>query len=418
MTLFDRDNWFEIWAVLRANKLRTGLTAFGVMWGIFMLIVMLAFGTAMQSGTKRNMGGIATNMMFCWGQTTTLAYEGLKPGRQIRFKSDDIEVLRRLPGVQFVAPRVQLGGWQGGNVVSYEGQTGSYNIFGDLPDFSRIVAFQYLAGRFINQADIDGNRKVAVIGQAVMDELFNGEDPMGKYIKMSGVYFQVIGVIKTMRQGQQGDRDAHSIYAPFTTLRRSFHLGDTVHFFALTASPGTDGETFEKEVRQALMKAHKVDPEDKLAIGAFNLFVLFGKFETVFFALWLISWIVGGFTLLAGIVGVSNIMLIAVKERTKEFGVRKALGATPASVIQMVLMETIALTSIAGLVGIAFGTAVLSAADAALKGAIDSPFGPPTVGLDTVAYALGFLVFFAALAGLIPALHAASIKPIEALRTE
>jgi len=418
MTLFDRDNWFEIWAVLRANKLRTGLTAFGVMWGIFMLIVMLAFGTAMQSGTKRNMGGIATNMMFCWGQTTTLAYEGLKPGRQIRFKTEDIEALRHLPGVEFVAPRVQLGGWQGGNVVSYEGQTGSYNIFGDLPAFSRIVSFKYLAGRFINQADIDGNRKVAVIGQAVMDELFNGEDPMGKYIKVSGVYFQVVGVIKTERQGQQGDRDAHSIYAPFTTLRKSFHLGDTVHFFALTASPGTDGETFEHDVRQALMKVHKVDPNDKLAIGAFNLFVLFGKFETVFFVLWLLSWVVGGFTLLAGIVGVSNIMLITVKERTKEFGVRKALGATPMSVVQMVLMETVALTAIAGMIGIAFGTAILSLADSALQKATQSPFGPPTVGLDTVAYALGFLVFFAALAGLIPALHAASIKPIEALRTE
>jgi putative ABC transport system permease protein len=199
MRIFDRDNWFEIWAVLRANKLRTGLTAFGVMWGIFMLIVMLAFGSAMQSGTKRNMGGIATNMMFCWGQTTTLAYEGLKPGRQIRFKSEDIEALRHLPGVEFVAPRVQLGGWQGGNVVSYESQTGSYNIFGDLPAFSKIVSFKYLAGRFINQADIDGNRKVAVVGQAVMDELFNGEDPMGKYIKISGVYFQVVGVIKTER---------------------------------------------------------------------------------------------------------------------------------------------------------------------------------------------------------------------------
>jgi putative ABC transport system permease protein len=418
MTLFDRDNWFEIWAVLRANKLRTGLTAFGVMWGIFMLIVMLAFGSAMQSGTKRNMGGIATNMMFCWGQTTTLAYEGLKPGRQIRFKTEDIEALRHLPGVEFVAPRVQLGGWQGGNVVSYESQTGSYNIFGDLPAFSKIVSFKYLAGRFINQADIDGNRKVAVVGQAVMDELFNGEDPMGKYIKISGVYFQVVGVIKTERQGQQGDRDAHSIYAPFSTLRRSFHLGDTVHFFALTAAPGTDGETFEHDVRQALMKVHKVDPNDKLAIGAFNLFVLFGKFETVFFVLWLLSWVVGGFTLLAGIVGVSNIMLITVKERTKEFGVRKALGATPMSVVQMVLMETIALTSIAGMIGIAFGTAILSLADSALQKAVDSPFGPPTVGLDTVAYALGFLVFFAALAGLIPALHAASIKPIEALRTE
>ncbi|MFT3699557.1 MAG: ABC transporter permease [Kofleriaceae bacterium] len=418
MRIFDRDNWFEIWAVLRANKLRTALTAFGVAWGIFMLIVMLAFGSAMQAGTKRNMSGMATNMMFAWGQTTTIAANGMKPGRQIRFKTDDIEVLRHLPGVEFVAPRVQLGGWQGGFVVEYGGQTGSYNVFGDLPEFSRIVAFQYQAGRFINQTDIDQNRKVAVIGQAVMDELYNGQNPMGTYIKISGVYFEVVGVIKSARSGQQGDRDAHSIYCPFTTLRKSFHLGDYVHFFALTASPGTDGETFENQVRQALMKAHKVDPTDKLAIGAFNLFELFGKFQTVFFFLWLISWIVGGFTLLAGIVGVSNIMLIAVKERTKEFGVRKALGATPRSVIQMVLMETIALTSIAGVIGIAFGAAVLSAADGALQGVTDSPFGPPTIGLDTVVYALGFLVFFATLAGLIPALHAASIKPIEALRTE
>jgi putative ABC transport system permease protein len=280
------------------------------------------------------------------------------------------------------------------------------------------VAFQYLAGRFINPTDIEQNRKVAVIGQAVMDELYTGENPIGTYIKISGVYFQVVGVIKTSRSGQQGDRDAHSIYVPFTTLRKSFHLGDNVGFFALTASPGTDGEAFEEQVRGALMKAHKVDPEDKLAIGAFNLFVLFDKFATVFFFLWLISVIVGGFTLVAGIVGVSNIMLITVKERTKEFGVRKALGATPRSVIQMVLMETIALTSIAGVIGIAFGSAVLSAADSALANVTDSPFGPPTVGLDTIAYALGFLVFFAALAGLIPALHAASIKPIEALRTE
>lgn len=418
MTLFDRDNWFEIWAVLRANKLRTALTAFGVAWGIFMLIVMLAFGSAMQAGTKRNMSGMATNMMFCWGQTTTIAANGMKPGRPILFKTDDIEVLRHLPGVEFVAPRVQLGGWSGGGVAEYNGQTGSYNVFGDLPEFQNIVAFQYLAGRFINQTDIDQNRKVVVIGQAVMDELYNGQNPMGTYLKVSGVYFEVVGIIKTQRSGQQGDRDAHSIYAPFTTLRKSFHLGDRVHFFALTSSPGTDGEVFETQVRQALMAQHKVDPNDKLAIGAFNLFVLFGKFQTVFFFLWLISWVVGGFTLLAGIVGVSNIMLITVKERTKEFGIRKALGATPRSVIQMVLMETIALTSIAGVVGIAFGTAVLSAADAALQGVTDSPFGPPTIGLDIIGYALAFLVFFATLAGLIPALHAASIKPIEALRTE
>jgi len=417
--ILDRDNWFEIWAVLRANKLRTSLTAFGVAWGIFMLIVMLGFGSAMQSGTKRNMAGMATNMMFCWAQTTTTAYEGMKPGRIIQFKTDDIEVLRHLPGVDAVAPRAQLGGWQSGFNVSYDGKTGSYNVFGDLPAFAKIVAFQYLAGRFINQVDNDQSRKVAVIGQAVMDELYEpGVNPIGTFIKISGVFYEVVGVIKTARSGQQGDRDAHSIYVPFTTLRKNFHMGDRVQFFALTASPGTDGEEFERQVRAALGKAHHIDPEDHLAIGSFNLFVLFGKFDSVFFWLWAISWIVGGLTLLAGVVGVSNIMLIAVKERTKEFGVRKALGATPRSVIQMVLMETIALTSLAGIVGIAFGSALLSLADAALANVTDSPFGPPTVGLGTVAEALAVLVVSAALAGLIPALHAASIKPIEALRTE
>ena len=417
--IFDRDNWFEIWAVLRANKLRTALTAFGVAWGIFMLIVMLGFGSAMQSGTKRNMGGMATNMLFCWGQTTTLAFEGEKPGRFVRFKTDDIEVLRQMPGIDTVAPRVQLGGWQSGFNVSYEGQTGSFNVFGDLPDLQRIVAFEYTAGRFINQRDNDESRKVAVIGHAVMDELYDeGVDPIGTYIKISGVFYQVVGVIKTARQGQQGDRDAHSIYVPFTTLRKAFHMGDKVNFFAITATQGTDGPELERQVRAALSGRHHIDPEDHLAIGSFNLFVLFSKFDSVFFWLWAISWIVGGLTLAAGVIGVSNIMLIAVKERTKEFGVRKALGATPGSVVGMVLMETVALTTVAGLIGIAFGCALLFGADTALANATDSPFGPPTVGLGTVAQALGVLVGCAALAGLIPAFHAASIKPIEALRAE
>ncbi|MEO8844173.1 MAG: ABC transporter permease [Kofleriaceae bacterium] len=417
--ILDRDNWFEIWAVLRANKLRTALTAFGVAWGIFMLIVMLGFGSAMQSGTKRNMAGMATNMMFCWGQTTTLAYDGMKAGRIVQFKTGDIELLRHLPGVDAVAPRAKLGNWMSGFNVAYNGKTGSYNVFGDLPAFSKIVAFQYKAGRFINQTDNDQSRKVAVIGQAVQDELYApDENPIGTYLKISGVFYQVVGVIKTARSGQQGDRDAHSIYVPFTTLRKSFHMGDNVQFFALTAAPGTNGEEFEQEVRTALGNAHKIDPDDHLAIGTFNLFVLFSKFDAVFFWLWAISWIVGGLTLAAGVIGVSNIMLIAVKERTKEFGVRKALGATPASVVQMVLMETVALTTVAGLVGIAFGCAILFGADSALANVTDSPFGPPTVGLATVAQALGVLVGCAALAGLIPALHAASIKPIEALRTE
>ncbi|HEY1813237.1 MAG TPA: ABC transporter permease [Kofleriaceae bacterium] len=417
--ILDRDNWAEIWVVLRANKLRTALTAFGVSWGMFMLVAMLGFGSAMQTGTKRNLSGMATNMMFCWGQPTTQAYEGMKPGRMIQFKTGDIELLRHLKGVEFVAPQSQLGGWQGGYNVTYENQTGNFNVFGELPDMTHIIAYQYAAGRFIDQADNDETRKVAVIGHAVMDELYPvGANPIGTYIKISGVYFEVIGVTKTLRQGQQGDRDAHSIYVPFTTLRKSFHLGDKVGFFALTASPGTDGPELEREVREALSKEHKIAPTDHLAIGSFNMFVMFGKFETVFFWLWAISWIVGGMTLIAGVIGVSNIMLIAVKERTKEFGVRKALGATPASVIIMVLMETVAITALAGLVGIAFGCALLYGGDLAFTTALDSPFGPPDVGLGTVVQALAVLVGCATVAGLIPAFHASSIKPIEALRTE
>jgi putative ABC transport system permease protein len=416
---FDRDNWYEIWAVLRSNKLRTTLTAFGVAWGIFMLIVMLGFGSAMQSGTKRNMKGMATNLLFVWGQTTTKPYDGLPTGRVVQFQTSDIELLRHLPGVEWLAPRLQLGGWQNSFVVEYGTKTGSFNVFADYPDFKHIVSFEYAAGRFIDDADIAENRKVAVIGDGVYKELYPKDvDPIGTYIKISGVYFEVVGMTKTLRSGQQGDRDAHTLYVPFTTLKTAFHMGDHVGFFAMTAKPGTDGPELEREVRTALAKAHRVAPDDHLAIGSFNMFVMFGKFQSVFFWLWAISWIVGGLTLAAGIVGVSNITLITVKERTKEFGVRKALGATPWSVVLMVLMETVVLTTIAGLIGIAAGTGMLFLGDLILAHAHNTPFGPPEVGLGTVLEALGVLVAPATIAGLIPASHAASIKPIESLRTE
>jgi putative ABC transport system permease protein len=416
---FDRDNWYEIWAVLRSNKLRTALTAFGVAWGIFMLVVMIGFGTAMQSGTKRNMKGMATNLLFVWGQTTTESYSGMKPGRAVKFRTADIERLKRLPTVEWLAPRLQLGGWQNNFTVGYGTKVGSYAVFGDYPDFRHIVAFDYEAGRFIDEGDIAENRKVAVIGYKVRDELFPPDvNPIGEYIKISGVYFQVVGITHTLRSGQQGDRDAHTIYVPFTTLKTAFKQGDKVGFFAMTAKPGADGAELERQVREVLYRHHRVSPTDKLAIGTFNMFVMFGKFQEVFFWLWAISWIVGGMTLLAGVVGVSNIMLIAVKERTKEFGVRKALGATPRSVVMMVLMENIVLTSVAGLVGIALGCGMLYLADFLLAGVTDSPFGPPEVGLGTILQALAVLVGSATIAGLIPAMHAASIKPIEALRTE
>nr|HEX4317584.1 ABC transporter permease [Kofleriaceae bacterium] len=417
--MFDLDNWQEIIAVLRSNRLRTFLTAFGVFWGILMLMSMLGFGSAIQTGSQRQMKGMATNLLFVWGQTSTKPYDGLPTGRAVRFKTPDIELLRKLPGVEWLAPRLQLGGWQNNFNVSYENKTGAYNVFGDYPDFKHIIAFEYEAGRFINQRDIDESRKVVVIGRAVKDELYPPDvDPMGTYLKISGVYFQVIGVTRTLRSGQQGDRDAHTLFVPFTTLKTSFNMGDRVGFFAMTAKPGVDGPALEDEVRAALNKAHRVSPDDHLAIGSFNMFVVFGKFQTFFVVLAMLSWIVGGMTLMAGVVGVSNIMLITVKERTKELGVRKALGATPMSIISMVMKESIVLTAIAGLVGISVGTGFLALFDFVFSKIPDFPLGPPDVGLTTVLEAVAVLVVAGALAGIMPASHAASIKPIEALRTE
>ncbi len=417
--MFDLDKWKEIWATLRSNRLRTFLTAFGVFWGILMLMAMLGFGSAIQTGSQRQMKGMATNLLFVWGQQTTESYDGLPPGRGVRFNTADIDLLRRLPAIEYLAPRLQLGGWMNNFTVGYESKTGTFTVMGDYPELRHIVAFEYDAGRFINERDIAESRKVVVIGKAVREQLFEpGVDPIGKYVKISGVHFQVIGLTRTLRSGQQGDRDSNTLFIPFTTLKRAFNIGDRVGFFALTAKPGTDGPELERVVREALMRHHRVSPTDNLALGSFNMFVMFGKFTTFFLVLQIVSWVVGGATLLAGVIGVSNIMLITVKERTKEIGVRKALGASPISIIAMVMKESIVLTTIAGLVGVAVGVGMLAGAGAILEHMPDSPLGPPHVDLWTVLFAVGVLAVAGALAGIMPASHAASIKPIEALRAE
>ena len=417
--MFDLDNWQEVWATLRSNRLRTFLTALGVFWGIVMLMAMLGFGSGMQEGTRRQMKGVATNVLWVWGQTTTIAHDGLPVGRQVKFDISDIDALRQINDIEWLAPRLRLGGWGAGYNVSYEGKTGSYAVFADYPDFRHIITFEYQAGRFINDRDIAEGRKVAVIGQAVRAELFPPDvNPIGKYLKISGVYFQIVGLTKTLRSGQQGDQDAHTVFVPFTTLKSAFHMGDRVGFFALTAKPGSDGPEVERQVRAVLAKQHRLSPDDKLAIGSFNAFVFFGKLQMFFLVLSVVAWIVGGATLLAGVVGVSNIMLITVKERTKEIGVRKALGATPVAIVAMVIKESIVLTSIAGLLGVAAGTGLLAAASAILENVPNSPMGPPILSLKTVLAAVAVLVTAGGLAGIMPAAHAASIKPIEALRTE
>ncbi len=417
--MFDLDKWREIWATLRSNRLRTFLTAFGVFWGVFMLMAMLSFGSSMQSGMQKQMRGLATNLLWVWGQVSTEPYDGMQPGRPTRYNTDDIEVLRRLPQIEYLAPRINLGGWMNSNTVQYGTKSGSFTIMGDYPELKHIMAFSYEAGRFINQRDITERRKVAVIGKAVREQLFPPDvDPIGKSVKISGVYFQVVGITGTLRSGQMGERDANTVFVPFTTMKTAFNQGDRVGFFAMTAKPGTNGPELEKQVRAVLKQHHKIAPTDDMAIGSFNMFEKFEGFRTFLFVLAMMSWLVGGATLLAGVVGVSNIMLITVKERTKEIGVRKALGASPFSIISMVMKESIALTLIAGLVGVSAGVGLMALADAVLEHAQNLPFGPPNVGLSTVLAAIGVLVVSGALAGIMPASHAASIKPIEALRAE
>jgi putative ABC transport system permease protein len=417
--MFDLDKWKEIWATLRSNPLRTFLTAFGVFWGILMLMAMLGFGSSIQTGSQKQMKGMATNLLFVWGQMTTEAYDGLPPGRRVKYTIDDIEILRRLPGIEVLAPRLQLGGWMNSFTVQHDSKGSTFTVMGDYPELRHILAFEYEAGRFINERDIAESRKVVVIGKAVREQLFEpDEDPIGEYVKISGVYFQVVGITRTLRSGGQGDRDSNTLFIPFTTLKNSFNTGNRVGFFAMTAKPGTDGPELERQVREALSRHHRISPTDRLAIGSFNMFVMFEKFSTFFIVLQVLSWIVGGLTLLAGVVGVSNIMLITVKERTKEIGVRKALGATPMSIITMVMKESIALTTIAGLHGVAAGVGLLAGADALLSRMPESPLGPPTIALSTVLTAVAVLVGAGALAGIMPASHAASIKPIEALRAE
>jgi putative ABC transport system permease protein len=274
---------------------------------------------------------------------------------------------------------------------------------------------QYDAGRFINERDI-GSRKVIVIGKRCASIV------RARWIRSASTSRSVCLLPGRRHHAHvaptQGDRDANTIFVPFTTLKTAFNMGNRVGFFAMTAKPGTDGPELERQVRDVLGRHHRIAPDDELAIGSFNMFVMFGKFQMFFLVLQLVSWIVGGATLLAGVVGVSNIMLITVKERTKEIGVRKALGATPFSIISMVMKESVVLTAIAGLAGIAAGVGLLVFAEFVIGMVPDSPLGPPNVSLGTVMKAVAVLVGSGALAGIMPASHAASIKPIEALRAE
>ena len=416
--ILDIDNWREVTAALRKNRLRTFLTGLGVFLGIVILLLMIGFGRSLENGVKRRMAGFATNAVFVWGQRTTKPYLGMPVGRQIQYDGRDIEALARVPGVLHLAPRAQRGGFGQGSNVRYGTKTGSFQVSGDFPAFQYVQTPLMRAGRFLNRRDIDERRKVAVIGEGVVEQLYGGASPIGTYIEANGVYFQVVGVFGTKQTGGNADRILNTIHIPFTTFQQAFNFNDRVSFFAIVGQPNIDGDELERQVKTALKKRHRVSPDDENAIGAWYTSKEFGKMNMLFFLINVVMWTAGVMCLFAGVVGVSNIMLITVRERTQEIGVRKALGATPSSIVRMIVSESIALTSLFGFLGIVAGVAALEFVGSVLEKLPNVPFAPPNPDLTIALIAGGVIVLFGAIAGMMPAYYAAKIQPVEALRTE
>lgn len=416
--MFDRDKWAEVFEVLAKNPFRTAATAFGVLWGIMMLIVMMGSGKGLENGVRGDMNRV-TNCMFLWTQTTTKPYAGFKKGRRFQLQYDDVAYLKEnIPEIDLLSPRTQLGGYRGSNEVVHGIRTGTYSVYGDTPDFDKIEPQPISEGRFINWDDLENRRKVCVIGERVYKDLFEkGEEAIGEYIKISGVNFQVVGIYKSKYPGERGENDTKNIYTPITTFQKAFNWGETVGWLSITSQENIPVSVVQKKVIEKLKLRHKIHPEDDRAFGYFNLEEQFNEMNAIFLGISGLSWFVGILTLFAGIIGVSNIMLVIVKERTKEIGVRKALGATPWNIVSQIMLESLFLSAIAGFVGVIFGVWLLEGVSMAVEGS-DGAFRNPGVNFNVLFSALMVLIFCGMLAGLLPAIRAVRIKPVEALRTE
>ena len=410
--MFDTDKWQEIFSTIRKNKLRTFLTGFSVAWGIFMLMILLGSGNGLQNGVNKQFESSATNAIWVWSGQTSMPYKGMKPGRNIQLVNEDYDAVKKsIKGIDKSSSRYNM--W-GSNTLSYKKQFGSFNVRNVYPDYAHIEKITITKGRFVNDPDISQFRKVAVISTKVEEALFKGEDPMGKYISVNGVPFKVIGLFT---DEDNRDDNMQTIYLPISTAQRVFSGDNRINTIAITVGDASVDESkqIEQEVRSKLAALHKFDPTDPRAIFTWNSLEEFQKFIRLFSSIRMFIWVIGFGTIIAGIVGVSNIMMIVVKDRTKEIGIRKAMGATPWSIVSLILQEAVLITSFAGYFGLVLGVVVLETVGSKIESEF---FSQPSVDLRIAIYALILLVLSGALAGFIPARKAAAIKPIEALRDE
>lgn len=420
--MFEIERWREVFHVLGRNKIRTGLTAFGVFWGIFMLVIMQGAGNGLESGVHKMFGGFASNSCFIWPQKTDKPYKGFKIGRSFFLENADIDAIKKnVPEVDMIAPRAQLGGYMGGNNVIRGLKSGAFSVNGDFPEYRKIVSVDLTKGRFINQFDIDEQRKIAVIGSRVCEVLYEKEEnPLGTYIQINGVNFMVAGVFGTKRPGKEGERDAQTVYIPFTTFQHAFNFQNKLGWFAVTSPDNVPVTIAEEKILKILKKRHQIAPDDDHAFGHFNVAEEFGKVSSLFTGIKGLSWFVGVLTLFAGAIGVSNIMLVIVKERTREIGVRRAIGAQPLHIISQIMLESVFLTTLAGYLGLIIGIGLLELISFIMdKFQIQNMFfSNPFINIQTGLTALLILIFSGILAGFIPAYRAVSIKTVDALRSE
>jgi putative ABC transport system permease protein len=411
--LFDTETWQEIYGSIRKNKLRTGITIIGVLWGIFLLIVLLGATRGLENSFKNAFGNLATNSVFVWTQSTDTPFKGFQKGRSFRLTMNDIDVLKSeyTSEIKFLAPRNQTM-----NLIVRDFKSGSFKVSGDYPILDQIQKKNLTFGRFLNQNDILSMSKVAVISEEMVKQLFDkGEMPIGEYIKINNINYKVVGVYEPSNT-VNFDRD--TAYIPFTTFKKVYNSSDKIDWMMITAYSGVNIEQLEKDLLLTLKNLHKVHPEDKRAFGCINLGKEIGRLTGFLTGMQFLTWFVGIATLIAGVFAIGNILLITVKERTKEIGIRRAIGATPKSIRQQIILESVFLTATAGMLGIIFGAFTLYIMDSGFGQGPDAALINPTVNIPIILISCTILIFLGTLIGLIPAHMATIIKPIEALREE
>ena len=414
----DIDSYREILDTLTRNKSRSFLTGFGVFWGVFMLVALMGGGKGLKEQLDKNFEGFAQNTVMIWSQQTTKAYKGFRKGRWWSMEYKDIDRLKQqVPEIDAVAP-ILFSSWRGGNTAYYGDQKTTPRIQGTVPDLLRIIEPKLYYGRFLNEMDIREHRKVCVIGKKIYKDLFKeGGDPCGKKIRVDSTYYEVIGVDYSSGNININGRAEEKITIPITMMQAAFNRGNQVDLIAATGRPGVVMSKITPRIRETIARAHFVDPTDEEGCGVFNTELMFQMINNLFKGVNILIWLVGLGTLLAGAIGVSNIMMVTVRERTTEIGIRRAIGATPKMILSQIISESIVLTLVAGMSGILFAVMILQMLEMynTEDGIIETHF---QVGFWTAIFCAVVVSSLGVLAGLAPAARAMSIKPVDAMRDE